>query len=199
MNSHYSVASRGGVLTAWLVALVCCGVAVLAWFGYRAANEWRRNSEKLIASREIEIGRTLRINLGPDMRAVEAAMLSSPDWGAVPLQRPEEMAERLGRTFSRYSYPEVFFLWHVKSPMVFFARRDRTPAWLSSIENTANAPVLLRQSPAAEAELTERLLTGLKNGSEYSIFESRVHNVRYQVVARKLRRTSRETADGVFG
>ncbi len=88
MNSHYSVANRSGVITAWLAALVCCGVAVLAWFGYRAANEWRRNSEKLIASREIEIGRTFRINLGPDMRAVEAAMLSSPDWEAVPLKTP---------------------------------------------------------------------------------------------------------------
>ena len=80
-----------------------------------------RNSEKLIASREIEIGRTFRINLGPDMRAVEAAMLSSPDWEAVPLKTPEEIAEHLGRTFSRYSYPEVFFLWHVKSP-TFFSR-----------------------------------------------------------------------------
>src|SRR5436189_3109217 len=121
MNSHYSAASRGGVLTAWLVALVCCGVAVLAWFGYRAADEWRRNSVKLIASREIEIGRTLRINLGPDMRAVEAAMLSSPDWEAVPLQPPEQIAARLARTFSRYPYPEVFFLWHVESPVVVFA------------------------------------------------------------------------------
>ena len=199
MNSHYSVANRSAVITAWLAALVCCGVAVLAWFGYRAANEWRRNSEKLIASREIEIGRTFRINLGPDMRAVEAAMLSSPDWESVPLKAPEEIAEHLGRTFSRYSYPEVFFLWHVKSPMLFFARRDRMSPWLTSTENTANVSVLVTQGPAAEAELTERLLTDLKNGSEYSIFESRVHDVRYQVVARKLRRSPREISDGVFG
>jgi len=199
MNSHYSVANRSAVITAWLAALVCCGVAVLAWFGYRAANEWRRNSEKLIASREIEIGRTFRINLGPDMRAVEAAMLSSPDWEAVPLKAPKEIAEHLGRTFSRYSYPEVFFLWHVKSPMFFFARRDRMSPWLTSTENTANVSVLVTQGPAAEAELTERLLTDLKNGSEYSIFECRVHGVRYQVVARKLRRSPREISDGVFG
>jgi signal transduction histidine kinase len=126
-------------------------------------------------------------------------MLSSPDWEAVPLKNPEEIAERLGRTFSRYSYPEVFFLWHVKSPMLFFARRDRMSPWLSSTENTANVSVLVTQGPAAEAELTERLLTDLKNGSEYSIFESRVHDVRYQVVARKLRRSPREISDGVFG
>ena len=147
MNSHYSVANRSAVITAWLAALVCCGVAVLAWFGYRAANEWRRNSEKLIASREIEIGRTFRINLGPDMRAVEAAMLSSPDWEAVPLKAPEEIAEHLGRTFSRYSYPEVFFLWHVKSPTLFFARRDRMSPWLTSTENTANVSVLVSARP----------------------------------------------------
>ena len=140
MNSQHWIASRSGLITACLAALLCCGVGVLAWFGYRAANEWRRNSEKLIASREIEIGRTLRINLGPDMRAVEGAVLSSPDWEAVPLQMPEQIVERLGRTFSRYSYPEVFFLWHVKSPMVFFARRDRMPVWLTSTENNDTFP-----------------------------------------------------------
>ena len=199
MNSHYWVASRSGVITAWLAALVCCGVAVLAWFGYRAANEWRRNSEKLIASREIEIGRTFRINLGPDMRAVEAAMLSSPDWETVPLETPEKIVERLGRTFSRYSYPEVFFLWHVKSPLMFFARRDRMPAWLTSTGNNINSSVLMTQGPAAEADLTERLVTDLTNGSEYSIFETRIRDVRYQVVARKLRRSSRKIADGAFG
>ena len=199
MNSHHWIGSRSAVITAWLAALVCCGVAVLAWFGYRAANEWRRNSEKLIASREIEIGRTLRINLGPDMRAVEAAMLSSPDWEAVPRQTPKEIAERLGRTFSRYSYPEVFFLWHVKSPIVFFARRDRMPAWLRSAGNTLNSPVVITQGPAAEGDVTERLLTDLNNGSEYSIFETRIHDVRYQVVSRKLRQSSSKIADGMFG
>ena len=110
MNSQHWVATRSGVITAWLAALVCGGGAVLAWYGYRAANEWLRNSERLIASREIEIGRTLRINMGPDMRAVEGALLSSPDWEAAPLQTREEIAGSLARTFSRYSYPEVFFL-----------------------------------------------------------------------------------------
>src|SRR5207244_6308748 len=67
MNSQHWLASRSSVITAWLAALACCGVAVLAWYGYRAADEWRRNSEKLIASREIDMGRTRRINLGPDV------------------------------------------------------------------------------------------------------------------------------------
>ena len=83
MNSQPWVSRRSGLITAWLAVLLCGGVAVLAWMD-RAANEWRRNSERLIASREIEIGRTLRINLGPDMRAVEGAILSSPDWKRYP-------------------------------------------------------------------------------------------------------------------
>jgi len=199
MNSQHWIASRSGLITACLAALLCCGVGVLAWFGYRAANEWRRNSEKLIASREIEIGRTLRINLGPDMRAVEGALLSSPDWEAVPLQTPEQIAERLGRIFSRYAYPEVFFLWHVKSPMVFFVRRDRMPAWLTSTENQEHSHVVITEATAAEAQLAKRLVTDLTNGSEYSIFETRIHDLRYQVVARKLRQSSRKTVDGVFG
>jgi His Kinase A (phospho-acceptor) domain len=199
MNSQHWLASRSSVITAWLAALVCCGVAVLAWYGYRAADEWRRNSEKLIASREIEIGRTLRINLGPDMRAVEGAMLSSPDWEAVPLQPPDQIAERLARTFSRYSYPEVFFLWHVKSPIVFFARPDRVPAWLTSTKSDEHSHVVIVEAPAAEAHLKKRLVTDLANGSEYSGFETRIHDLRYQVVARKLRGSSRKTVDGVFG
>src|SRR5437870_5959957 len=170
MKSQDWLASRSSVITAWLAALVCCGVAVLAWYGYRAANEWVRNSEKLIASREIEIGRTLRINLGPDMRAVEGGMLSSPDWEAVPLQTREEIAERLARTFSRYSYPEVFFLWRVKSSIAFLARRDRIPPWLASTENKENSPVVITEDPPTEAQLRQRLDADLSSGSEYSIF-----------------------------
>ena len=199
MNSQPWVSSRSGPITTWLAVVLCCGVVVLAWFGYRAADEWRRNSEKLIASRESEIGRTLRINLGPDMRAVEGAMLSSPDWEAVPLQPPDKIAARLARTFSRYPYPEVFFLWHVESPVVFFVRRDRMPGWLAPTGNNAPFPVVMTEGPATETELRKRLVTDLTNGSEYSIFETRIHDLRYQVVARKLRRSSRKTVDGVFG
>src|SRR5438876_8314894 len=47
MNSQHWVATRSGVITAWLAALVGGGGAVLAWYGYRAANEWLRNSERL--------------------------------------------------------------------------------------------------------------------------------------------------------
>jgi two-component system phosphate regulon sensor histidine kinase PhoR len=199
MNSQHWVATRSGVITAWLAAVLCCGVAVLAWYGYRAANEWLRNSERLIASREIEIGRTLRINLGPDMRAVEGALLSSPDWEAVPLQTREEIAGRLARIFSRYSYPEVFFLWRVKSPIAFFARRDRIPPWLASTENKEHSSIVITEDPPTEAQLRKRLDADLSSGSEYSIFETRIHDLRYQVVARKLRQSSRKAVDGVFG
>ena len=199
MNSQHWVATRSGVITAWLAALVCGGGAVLAWYGYRAANEWLRNSERLIASREIEIGRTLRINMGPDMRAVEGALLSSPDWEAAPLQTREEIAGSLARTFSRYSYPEVFFVWRVKSPIAFFARRDRIPPWLTSTENKENSPVVITEDSPTESQLRKRLDADLSSGSEYSIFETRIHDLRYQVVARKLRGSSRKTVDGVFG
>ena len=193
MNSQPWVSRRSGPITTWLAVLLCCGVGVLAWSGYRAADEWRRNSEKLVASREIEIGRTLRINLGPDMRAVEAAMLSSPDWEAVPLQPPEKIAARLARTFARYPYPEVFFLWHVESPVVFFTRRDRMPGWLSSAGTNAPFPVVTTEGPATsganlsrigrhdqgtETELRKRLATDLTSTSEYSIFETRIHDLR---------------------
>jgi two-component system phosphate regulon sensor histidine kinase PhoR len=199
MNSKHWVSSRSGAVTTWLAVLVCCGVGVLAWFGYRAANEWRLSSEKLIASREIEIAKTLRINLGPDMRAVEGALLSSPDWPSVPLQPAEKIAQRLARTFSRYSYPEVFFLWHLKSPVVFFARQDRMPAWLTAAGIGAHSPVVITEGPATEAQLTKPLGADLANGSEYAVFETRIHDTRYQVVARKLRQSSGKTADGVFG
>src|SRR5439155_5822502 len=61
------------------------------------------------------------------------------------------------------------------------------------------SPVAIMEAPAAEDRLKQRLVTDLANGPEYSIFETRIHDLRYQVVARKLRGSSRKTVDGVFG
>ena len=73
------------------------------------------------------------------------------------------------------------------------------PAWLASTENKEHSPVVITEGPATEAQLRKRLDTDLSSGSEYSIFETRIHDLRYQVVARKLRQSSRKTVDGVFG
>jgi len=43
-----------GAAATWLAILVCCGIAALAWFGYRATDEWQRSSALVVDRRSEE-------------------------------------------------------------------------------------------------------------------------------------------------
>ena len=60
MNPENWFVARSGSITAWLAALIFCGVAALAWFGYRAADEWQRSSAQLVDRRTGEVADVVR-------------------------------------------------------------------------------------------------------------------------------------------
>ena len=45
MTADWWLGRWSGTVSAWLALLICGGIAALAWFGYRAADEWQRSAQ----------------------------------------------------------------------------------------------------------------------------------------------------------
>ena len=123
MNPENWFVARSGSITAWLAALIFCGVAALAWFGYRAADEWQRSSAQLVDRRTGEVADVVVTALTRDMRAVQVSVLDSSAWDASFLNAPYDINDLVAGAFARYPYPESFFAWQGDSAgAVFFVR-----------------------------------------------------------------------------
>ena len=180
-----SIASWGGVLTAWLAALLLAGVVALAWFGYRAANEWQSNAAQLIERRQQQVAVALTINTVRDMRAVQANVIDRHEWTSQELDSPLQLARTLAPVFDRYRYPEAFFASRHPQEPTFFARVSRLPTWAApGVE--ASGSRSFRNTQVAEL-LRPRVVADAATGRHYSIFQLDVGGTSYQVVARFLR------------
>ena len=97
-----------------------------------------------------------------------------------PASDPLELATA---TFARYPYPETFFAWRGQTgPVVFYARSDRKPAWLTP-ETDATLPVIRGPAPAVARSLQQRIMADARLGRRYSVFETTSASDHYQVVA----------------
>lgn len=201
MSPEGWLAARSGRLSAWLAGLICCGVAALAWLGYRAANEWHESSAQLVERRTQEIADLLTTAVTRDMRAVQVSILDGREWDLQSLGAPYEMNDTVQSAFARYPYPEVFFAWQ-GSPdrAVFFARSDRRPRWLPPDDTDDTYPVAIVASPAAAANLFRRLDSDIAARRQYALSEIVIDASRYQLVARVLYSgVTRDRPEGVFG
>ena len=63
----------------WLAALICCGLCALAWFGYRATDQWQRSAALLADHRGREAADLLTRALTRDMSGVQTSILNSPE------------------------------------------------------------------------------------------------------------------------
>jgi len=184
-----------------LAGAACCAAALLAWFGYRAASEWQRSSELLVARRADETTEILTTALTRDMRAVQTTVLDNQDWDASSFVAPFEINDLIASAFARYPYPELFFGFRGADPdhIVFFARADRRPGWLQPASEDLH-PVLRASSDAASALLGSRILKESREGDRYSIFETEIAGRNYQVVARlRYAQAAASRLDAVFG
>jgi two-component system phosphate regulon sensor histidine kinase PhoR len=200
MNVELWFAERSGKITPWLAGLVCFGVAALAWFGYRATDEWQRSSALLVERRADEVTSMLATALTRDMRAVQTAVLDGREWGATVSTSPYEVTDQIAGAFARYPYPEVFFGWQeANSEMVFFGRTERLPNWLgSSGEQRYPVEVLRNQEVASSLQL--RIKRDIAAKRLRSVFETTIDGTPYQIVARLLYSSSnRDDALGGFG
>ena len=95
----------------WLAALICCGLCALAWFGYRAADQWQRSAALLADHRGREAADLLTRALTRDMSGVQTSILNSPEQNRHAFDPPYEANDLVALAFARYPYPEFFFGW----------------------------------------------------------------------------------------
>src|SRR5688572_28427753 len=114
------------------IVVVCAllGVAVLslAWLGYQATREWRRNATMVLERREEEVATLLVTELARDMRGMQESVLTPLAAEQLILDPPYELADSISGAFARFPYPESFFAWNAGAAHTLIVNRsDRPP------------------------------------------------------------------------
>lgn len=189
-------------LTTSITIAIAIALATLAYFGYRATREWQR-STRLFVERRIEETADLVVTaLTRDMRGVQSSVLANRDWTPDSENSLTDMSDQVAGAFARYPYPESFFVWQagLDQPMVFFNRANRYPVWMRAGPVADRYPVNVVTDAAIGPALFQRIQRDATAGRRYSIFETRLGNERYQVVARlQYQGPFRENLETVFG
>ena len=163
----------------WLAVLICCGLCALAWFGYRATDQWQRSAALLADHRGHEAADLLTRALTRDMSGVQTSILNSPEQNRHAFDPPYEANDLVALAFARYPYPEFFFGWTPSSAgPVMFARTDRLPAWMTAHERPDVYPVEVRRDPPEIAALRQRVESDIAGRRRYSVFETSIGGVR---------------------
>ena len=184
MTSMRAEAPRSATLFVWLAVALIGGLAAIAWFGYRATDEWQRSSVLLVERRAEELAGTLTTALTRDMRAVQTSLLDGREWGPSAAGAPFDIIEAITATFARYPYPEAFFAWQSDGPTtVFFGRAERLPSWLTST-GSREYPAEVVRNPEVAAVLLRRIERDVAHRRSHSMFETAIAGVPYQVIAR---------------
>ena len=187
--------------SAWFAALIFCGLCALAWFGYRATDQWQRSAALLADHRGREAADVLTRALTRDMSGVQTSILNNPEQNRQAFSPPYEANDLVALAFARYPYPEFFFGWTpVSGGTVMFARTDRLPAWITTQEQADVYPVEVRRNPPEIAALRRRIESDIAERRRYSVFDTSIGGVRYQVVALlAYEGAMRQRLDRVFG
>ena len=185
----------------WLAAVIFCGLCALAWFGYRATDQWQQSAALLADHRGREAADVLTRALIRDMCGVQTSILSSPEQNQHAFDPPYEANDLVALAFARYPYPEFFFGWTASTDgTVMFARTDRLPAWIDSSDRADVYPVEVRRDPPELASLRRRVESDIADRRRYSVFDISIGGIEYQVVALlAYDGMTREHLDRVFG
>jgi two-component system, OmpR family, phosphate regulon sensor histidine kinase PhoR len=185
----------------WLAVLICCGLCTLAWFGYRATDQWQRNAALLEEHRGHEAADLLARALNRDMAGVQASILTSPEQNRHAFDPPYEANDLVALAFARYPYPEFFFGWTPASDgTIMFARADRLPPWVTPRNQAYVYPVEVWRDPAELAALRKRIESDVTARRRYSVFDTSIHGLPYQVIALiAYEDMTRERLERVFG
>ena len=175
---------QSATVSVWLAVALTGGLAAIAWFGYRATDEWQRSSALLVERRAEELADTLTTALTRDMRAVQTSLLDGREWEPGAAASPFDIIEAITATFARYPYPDAFFAWQANRPAaVFFGRAERLPSWLTST-GSREYPAEVVRNPEVAAVLLRRIERDVVHRRSHSIFEMSIAGVPYQVIAR---------------
>jgi signal transduction histidine kinase len=185
----------------WLAALIFCGLCALAWFGYRATDQWQRSAALLADHRGREAADLLTRALVRDMNGVQMSILNSPEQNRHAFDPPYTANDLVALAFARYPYPEFFFGWTPSSGgTVMFARTERLPTWIAPHGGADVYPVVVRRDPPEIAALRRRVESDIVKRRRYSVFDTSIGGAPYQVVALlTYEGMARERLDRVFG
>jgi len=189
-------------LTTSITIAIAIALATLAYFGYRATREWQRSTRQFIERRTEETADLLVTALTRDMRGVQNSVLASRDWTPYSEDSLTDMSDQVAGAFARYPYPESFFGWQAgpDQSVVFFNRANRYPVWMPAGPTADRYPVNVVTDAAIGPALFQRIERDARAGRRYSIFETRLGDERYQVVARlQYQGPFRENLETVFG
>ena len=196
------VTAWGPRLTTGLTVAVTVALAMLAFFGYRATREWQRSSAQFVERRAEETADLLVTALTRDMRGVQMSVLASRDWSPFSADSLTDMSDQVAGAFARYPYPESFFGWRAgpDQRLVFFNRANRHPAWMPTGVSPDRYPVNLVTDTPIGPSLFKRIQNAAAAGRRHSIFETRLGNEPYQIVARlQYQGPCREQLENIFG
>jgi two-component system, OmpR family, phosphate regulon sensor histidine kinase PhoR len=184
-----------------LAVLLCCGLVALAWFGYRATDEWQRHAALVVEHRGHEAADLLTRALMRDMQGAQTTILNSPEESRRAFDPPYEVNDLVSVAFARYPYPEFFFGWDsVARGAVIFTRTDRRPSWLPERSGADVYPVEVLHDPPQISSLRQRIGEDAAARRRYSVFDTSIDGVSYQVVALlAYDGVTRERLDRVFG
>ena len=185
----------------WLAALIFFGLCALAWFGYRATDQWQRSAALLADHRGREAADLLTRAITRDMSGVQTSILNSPEQNRRAFDPPYEANDLVALAFARYPYPEFFFGWTPSSAgTVMFARTDRLPAWIAADQRADVYPVEVLRDPVELSALRRRVELDIAQRRRYSMFDTSIGGVQYQVVALlAYEGGTRERLERVFG
>ena len=148
------------------------------------------------------------------MRGVQHRCSSSPYWDAFLADPSADITTLVAGAFARYPYPESFFAWRGEprpNGVLLFTRSDRKPAWLPDTAAEAEPlaghgrqrdqfPVAIRRDPLITRMLVDRIEKDAAQGRRFSVFETRIGGVPYQVIARLVYGDAfREKLEAAFG
>lgn len=191
---------RGQVL--WVAASLLVSIGLLGWFAYQAVTGWERTATLLAHRRAEESAELLALALTRDMRAVQTSVLMSAGWDESMIDAPFDVSPVVASAFARYPYPETFVAADGAlraDRMIFFNRADRSPAWMPAGE-VARYPVTVGAQASVARLLIDRIRLDTGRRRRFSIFETHIGGVTYQVVVRLMYRDAlRQDLAGVFG
>ena len=168
--------------------MLSCIVVFLAGLGYQASQEWQRNAVRAAERRADELAALVIAALTKDMQGAQQA-LQPLEQDDLLLHPPYDIANTISQVFSRFPYPESFFVWKAagaeQPATALFNRTDRLPPWSSAHTPSEGYPVTIVSGSEVADRLASLARKTVEPRSRFAFYHMTIGEVPYQVVARK--------------
>src|SRR5512141_2421131 len=174
MNSMFRKLRPGLALI--LATFLLLATSALVWFTHQTTVEWRRATRMSVERRASEVLVLLAAALEHDMTGAQTSVRLPLNQQILAVDPPYDLAERFGRAFARFPYPESFFTWRVTAAeggaLYVFNRSDRQPAWDCGERSQDPYPVVTLKDPPALRPLIALAKRQAEYGAGFVVLES---------------------------